>query len=399
MEDLVPSDAALSMDSADSEVVLSPEVLEEPVPGSGWEPSGIFLDEEDELEGIMPLPADSVRPYEPPQIGTVRVGSTLDEDAWTAIGWPALDEPRAEEPAAAEPIAEEAPVAEPVMETLAAEAPAKEPLVAEEPTEDAPVEEAPVAEAAAAEAPVAEASAVDESIAETPTAEEPAAPEWSYFKMDAEAVRPAPELEPEPEPEPDLALEPFMVVPLYEVKETIPVEPVTATVPVDEAPATEETAAPAQAAAEAALGEDLKSRIEETRRRIREELEKPFAAVDEPEAPAPAAAAPSPFRPAASAPAIGEAMETSPVVPPAAVPVAAAPADPSANGADYDAMKARIELTRSRLKAKAFDAMMAGESALLGRDEEEIATAAKRTVTFDSEIEQTVDNTLREEDR
>jgi hypothetical protein len=62
-------------------------------------------------------------------------------------------------------------------------------------------------------------------------------------------------------------------------------------------------------------------------------------------------------------------------------------------------MKARIELTRSRLKAKAFDAMMAGESALLGRDEEEIATAAKRTVTFDSEIEQTVDNTLREEDR
>ena len=37
---------------------------------------------------------------------------------------------------------------------------------------------------------------------------------------------------------------------------------------------------PAAAAADAALGEDLKSRIEETRRRIREELEKPFAAVD-----------------------------------------------------------------------------------------------------------------------
>ena len=37
---------------------------------------------------------------------------------------------------------------------------------------------------------------------------------------------------------------------------------------------------------------------------------------------------------------------------------------------DYDAMRARIELTRSRLKAKAFDAMMAGESALLGRDPE-----------------------------
>ncbi len=35
---------------------------------------------------------------------------------------------------------------------------------------------------------------------------------------------------------------------------------------------------------------------------------------------------------------------------------------------DYDSMKSRIESTRSRLKAKAFDAMMTGEAALLGRD-------------------------------
>jgi hypothetical protein len=70
----------------------------------------------------------------------------------------------------------------------------------------------------------------------------------------------------------------------------------------------------------------------------------------------------------------------------------------SESGADYDAMRARIELTRSRLKAKAFDAMMAGESALLGRDPE-TSPAPARSATFDSEIEQTVDSTLREDDR
>ena len=85
---------------------------------------------------------------------------------------------------------------------------------------------------------------------------------------------------------------------------------------------------PGQAAAEAALGDDLKSRIEETRRRIREELEKPFAAVDEPPIP-------EPVRPvAAPAPVIGEAIRTSvpanggapaqPAAPAAAVPAAGA---------------------------------------------------------------------------
>jgi len=42
-------------------------------------------------------------------------------------------------------------------------------------------------------------------------------------------------------------------------------------------------------------------------------------------------------------------------------------------GVDYNAMRARIEQTRGRLKAKAFDAMMTGESALLGRESPEKA--------------------------
>jgi hypothetical protein len=44
--------------------------------------------------------------------------------------------------------------------------------------------------------------------------------------------------------------------------------------------------------------------------------------------------------------------------------------------------------------------MISGESALLARDSEgESAAAAKRATAFDSEIENTVDSTLREEDR
>ena len=62
-------------------------------------------------------------------------------------------------------------------------------------------------------------------------------------------------------------------------------------------------------------------------------------------------------------------------------------------------MRARIELTRSRLKAKAFDAMMAGETALLGRDDGARSSGPVPSAGFDSEIEQTVDNTLREEDQ
>ncbi len=152
---------------------------------------------------------------------------------------------------------------------------------------------------------------------------------------------------------------------------------------------------PSQAAAEAELGDDLKSRIEETRRRIREELEKPFAAVDEPPIPEPFQSV------AAPAPVIGEAIRTSIPANGGAPAQPAAPAEVSegGSGSDFDAMRARIELTRSRLKAKAFDAMMAGESALLGRDDNLQGGAFKPAAPVDSEIEQTVDSTLREEDR
>jgi hypothetical protein len=178
--------------------------------------------------------------------------------------------------------------------------------------------------------------------------------------------------------------------------------------PEDVVPAAAEAEAPA---AEEPLGEDLKSRIEETRRRIREELERPFAVVDQDEGPAEAGdlgiAATSAYAAAeyvapepdvAPAPVIGEPMYVNAGATDAtAAPEATDASAPNGNGSDYDAMRARIELTRSRLKAKAFDAMMAGESSLLRRDPEGTATPRK-SVTVDNEIEQTVESTLREED-
>jgi hypothetical protein len=254
-------EAAGPIEISDSVVVVTPQVLEEPVPGSGWEPSAIFVEEEVELEELLPVVADDVKPYEGPEIA--KSETTVDGE-WELPGWP---------------------------ETAAEEAP-----------EETPAE---------------------------------------YRATVAE-----PEVAP-------------------------------------------------------ALGEDLKTRIEETRRRIREELEKPFAAVDR-EAPV----APPPLTPAAeqppalAQPVIGEPMRTDVITSNGngdSHEARAAAADD--NGSDYDAMRARIELTRSRLKAKAFDAMMAGESALLGRDSDDSAPWSRPAATFDSEIERTVDSTLREEDQ
>ena len=61
-------------------------------------------------------------------------------------------------------------------------------------------------------------------------------------------------------------------------------------------------------------------------------------------------------------------------------------------------MRSRIEETRSRLKAKAFDAMMTGESALLGRDPEGAEVNLPVASEVDGDIVQTIDETLREEE-
>jgi len=61
-------------------------------------------------------------------------------------------------------------------------------------------------------------------------------------------------------------------------------------------------------------------------------------------------------------------------------------------------MRTRIEETRGRLKAKAFDAMMTGESALLGRESPEKAAERPGPAVLDHDVDQTIETTLREEE-
>jgi hypothetical protein len=61
-------------------------------------------------------------------------------------------------------------------------------------------------------------------------------------------------------------------------------------------------------------------------------------------------------------------------------------------------MRRRIEETRARLKAKAFDAMMSGESALLARDSGEKPIPKGTDVKLDGELESTIDESLSQEE-
>ena len=297
-------EAVVAVLATDSEVLVTPEVLEEPLPGAGWEPSTTTMAE----EGALAEAATS---------------AAADLDAYSSIEVEPLDFESI-------PVWAEAPTAEP--------------------------EVVPDVEAAAEEA--------------------------------------AEELE-------RIPAEPAAVVEL-------PVEPEVEEI---EAAAPEVEDVEVEAAPIPTPADDLKARIEETRRRIRRELEQPFivgagAAVAE-------AASPE------SEPVIGEALAVEPVGEGEAGAEVEEPAAPAAGdtelseaaaadehspvsgnglGVDYEAMRGRIEETRSRLKAKAFDAMMTGESALLGRDPGDAGIKLPAPTDVDGEIGETIDSTLREEE-
>lgn len=65
---------------------------------------------------------------------------------------------------------------------------------------------------------------------------------------------------------------------------------------------------------------------------------------------------------------------------------------------DQAEMRRRIEETRLRLKAKAFDAMMSGESALLSRDTGARPVPKPDDAGIDGEVASTIDETLSQED-
>jgi hypothetical protein len=68
---------------------------------------------------------------------------------------------------------------------------------------------------------------------------------------------------------------------------------------------------------------------------------------------------------------------------------------------DQAEMRRRIEETRARLKAKAFDAMTSGEAALLAREssEQPVAPAPEEeATTLDDEVRQVIDRSLSQDD-
>jgi hypothetical protein len=175
---------------------------------------------------------------------------------------------------------------------------------------------------------------------------------------------------PEPKPEAEAAPEQAFELPSVDIPEFL------------EEPLPEAGEEPFPAAPDGPVAaDDLRTRIEETRRRIRMELDEPFAT------PGGAVAAEEMLMGSVAEPVIGEA-EVGETGRQAA----------SELGVDYDAMRGRIEMTRNRLKAKAFDAMMTGESALLGRDPANAAGGMPAFADVDSEISQTIETTLREQD-
>ena len=65
---------------------------------------------------------------------------------------------------------------------------------------------------------------------------------------------------------------------------------------------------------------------------------------------------------------------------------------------DQAEMRRRIEETRARLKAKAFDAMMSGESALLRNDSGTRTVPASDGASLAPDVDSTIDESLSPED-
>jgi GGDEF domain-containing protein len=65
---------------------------------------------------------------------------------------------------------------------------------------------------------------------------------------------------------------------------------------------------------------------------------------------------------------------------------------------DQAEMRSRIEATRTRLKVKAFDAMIRGQVALLGRDDGEAPGPAAEDPTLDGDLEGMVDGAFSEQE-
>jgi len=425
-----------------SDVVVTREFLEEPLPGAGWQPSVPSVQEDEPTPSVqgdvsvetvpaeIPLVGESSGPEEvvetpsaeQPTSGLMGPGSANSEALANAAdvmsGLPAEESATLEDSSRVDdlksrieetrrrirreleqpfdssvttkplggdwtsaPAVPEAPVA-PAVE---AQPVAQTPVVETPPA--APAAEAQAAQAPAAP-PVAEAPIVETPpappVGEGPMAEPPLDVESPTLETVEVEMLPAEPVEME-----TLAAEPTIDVPVAEpVAGPAAVDaPAAAAAPVAEPPMVETPPAAPAAEAQAAQAPAAPP-VEEV-----------------PPAPmAPAAqelVAPVAQEPAAPVPVAPEAPAAATEAPPVDLTSAVSDADATAETVmeepvDYDSMKDRIESTRSRLKAKAFDAMMTGEAALLGRDQDGAPRSAG-DVEVDRDIDETIETSLQEE--
>ena len=326
-------------------------------------------------------------------------------------GWPAAEQPAAavavEEPFVAEPVVEEPVVAEPVVDEAIVAVPAVEEPVVEQPVIEEPVVAEPIAEepgedlkARIEDTKAALASEIarpfDEPAVETPVVEEPVveapimeAPVVEEPIVEAPIME-APVVE-EPIVEAPIVEEPVVEEPVVEepvVEEPIVEEPVVEAPFVAEPVAEEPFAEPAPT-----LEADLDSHRGEV----------PIAVAETPAEIETVTEEPVPVPAVAEEPAIEEPVAEIPVAdePPVAEPAAVVDqgeAPRSEATIDQAEMRRRIEETRARLKAKAFDAMMSGEAALLSRDSGDKPVPEGSKVEVDGEVAETIDESLSQED-
>ncbi len=265
---------------------------------------------------------------------------------------------------------EEPPAAE---STIAEEVIATEPEVVGEATSEdlrVRIEET----RAAVESDIAHpfAPVVGEAVVEEPIVEEPV----------VEAVE-EPVAEVVEEPVAEVAEEPVVEEPVVEepvVEEPVVEEPV-AEEPVVEEPVVEEPVVEEPVVEEPVVEEPVAEEpvVEEPGR---------GAVVEEPVVEEPVAEEPVVEEP------VAEVVEE-PVV---EEPVVEEPVAREGEPIDQAEMRRRIEETRARLKAKAFDAMMSGESALLSRDSGEKPVPKGDEVKLDGELESSIDESLSQEE-
>jgi len=379
-------------DTVVEDAVMAEEAVAEaaPKPFPAWSDEPVETEASDDLRARIDatrtaLESELAQPFAVESAERAgEAAAVADEAVVEAAEADVVAEAAVVEAEAADAVAEEA-VAEADAATSVAEEAAAEADIADLVADEAVVE--------AAEADVVAEEAVEEAVVAEGVAEEAEAEEAVADEVVAEAPLAGQEPEPfvgpvPPQLVPDV---PASAEPVHE--EAPPRKPhaweidydaeTTAEVPAADVAAAVAAAAPEPVAEEPAV-------IEEPV--VAEEPAAPVA--EEPivaEEPVVAAA------PVAEEPAV---IEEPVVAEEPTAPVAEEPEAPAreAGGIDQAEMRRRIEETRARLKAKAFDAMMSGEAALLSRDSGEKPVPSADDVKIDEETGSAIDESLSQEE-